>query len=134
MSRISPISPRRVALFAVAAAGLALSAPLAPAQAQPYDGYGGGGEVTITAPSPTGERAPDTGAPIEWVATSRVVHYDDLDLNTRWGDHELRARLWQAATAACDDLDVMYPVSAPDNPPCVRAAYRHALYQTPLGY
>ncbi|HEX4182423.1 MAG TPA: UrcA family protein [Caulobacteraceae bacterium] len=120
---------------AAAAFGLALAGPAA---AQPYhspyddDPYTTSG-ITVTAP-PSTERDAATGAPIEWVSASRVVRYDDLDLNRGWGVRELRARIARAARSACDELDNAYPITASDSPPCVRNAIRQAMYEVPSGY
>ena len=84
------------------------------------------GDVTVTA-HPYADRAYGTGAPIETVSTSRYVDVSDLDLSTRWGWHEMRDRVTNAAQEACDDLDSMYPATASDSPPCVRRAVHEAL-------
>jgi UrcA family protein len=126
--------------MAASLVGLALAAPSAHAQAAYDDGasyayddgasyQNGPDEVIIQAPR-YHQRYSQIGAPIEDVAISRIVPYDDLDLRTDWGARELRARVFQAAYSACDEMDVAYPVSTADSPSCYRTAIhsgmRHA--------
>ncbi|HEX4196975.1 MAG TPA: UrcA family protein [Caulobacteraceae bacterium] len=138
MSVNTPIPRYRLALCAAAAAGMALVVPSLPAHAQPYgapyDAYDAGpsNDITVYA-SPRAGRDPYTGAPYERVETSRVVSYADLDLNSRWGVRELRARVISAARDACDELenDPM-TITASDDPPCVSTAVHRAMYQAPI--
>ena len=130
----SPMVRRCLTACAATALALAVTAPVA---AQPgYSHYDGDPDtmsgVVVTAPRHQ-QRDSATGAPIEWVSTSRVVRYGDLDLSRRWGVHELRVRIERAARSACDELDTAYPVSASDTPPCVRDAVRDAMAQAPIG-
>jgi UrcA family protein len=138
MSGLSTLPRYRLALCAAAAAGLALAAPTLPAHAQDYDhGYdtyqtGPNDDITVTA-RPHEERDPATGGYYDRVRTSRVVSYADLDLNSRWGVHELHARVVSAARDACDELENDPTlVTAPDDPPCVSTAVRRAMYQAPI--
>ena len=143
MSGLIPIPRYRLALCAAAAAGLALAAPGLPAQAQDYGhdyGYGHAydsyqtgpdDDITVTA-LPRAERDPATGGYYDRVTTSRVVSYADLDLNSRWGVHELRARVVRAARDASDELDNSIAINAPDDPPCVSTAVHRAMYQVPI--
>jgi UrcA family protein len=138
MSIITSIPPYRLALCATAAAGLALAAPGLPAQAKDY-GYDNGqyadedSGVTVTAEPRLREyRDPYTGAPYERVTASRVVSYADLDLNSRWGVRELKARVQRAAEDACDELENSNTISAPDDPPCVPTAVGRAMYRVPM--
>jgi UrcA family protein len=131
----TPLASRCLSVAAAAAFGLALTAA---AQAQPgYGRYDNDpdtvGGVTVTAPR-FHDRDSATGAPIEWVSTSRAVRYGDLDLSRPWGARELRARITRAARSACDELDSAYPLTAADSPPCVRNAIRQAMYNVPGGY
>jgi UrcA family protein len=89
------------------------------------------GGVIVRAPRRE-RRDPATGAPIEWVSASRVVRYDDLDLDTGWGAHALRVRIERAAHDACDELESRYVTVDSDDTACERNAVRDALYQTPL--
>jgi UrcA family protein len=139
---MSAIPRYRLALCAAVAAGLALAAPGLPAQAQDY-GHDYGrydnnpqyadpdGDVTVQA-LPREERDPATGAPYERVRASRLVSYADLDLNSRWGVRELKARVVHAARDACDELENGIAINAPDDTPCVSTAVRRAMYQVPL--
>ena len=121
----------RSAILAASVFGLALTVQSAHAQAA-YDDtrvyQSGSDDVVVRAPRYHREYS-TIGAPIEDVAISQVVPYGDLDLRTDWGASELRARVHQAAYQACDKMDVAYPVGAPDNPPCVRAAFRDGMRQ-----
>jgi UrcA family protein len=126
--------PMALSVAAAAAFGLALTTSAAQAQSgygYENDPYTLGG-VTVTAPR-LHERDSATGAPTEWVSTSRAVRYGDLDLSQPWGMHELRVRVARAARSACDELDNAYPNTASDNPPCVRTAIRQAMYSVPGG-
>jgi UrcA family protein len=144
MSVTTSIPPYRLALCAAVAAGLALAAPGLRAQAQDYGrdngGYDNGqqyddnGGVTVTAePRARREyRDPYTGAPYERVTASRVVRYADLNLHSRRGVRELKARVERAAEDACDELENSNTISAPDDPPCVPTAVRRAMYRVPI--
>jgi UrcA family protein len=143
---ISLIARHRWTTCAVAALGLAFAAPAPLAIAQPdygqngYDqnGYDQNDSYTVgdivVSPPRRAERSPTTGAPIEVVSTSRVVNYRDLDLSTPWGARELRARIERAASAACDELDALYPIAADDNPDCFKTTVRRALENSPIAY
>jgi UrcA family protein len=132
--KTSPIVRRCLTASAAIALGFAVTAPVS---AQPgYNHYDNDPDtlagVVVTAPRHQ-QRDSATGAPVEWVSTSRVVRYGDLDLSRRWGVRELRVRIERAARSACDELDATYPISASDNPPCVRDAIRNALANSPIG-
>jgi UrcA family protein len=119
--------------------------PPPPAYAQPPTGYYAPapayaepgstvGEVVVIAPYHRAERDPATGAPIERVSTSRVVHFDDLDLTSDYGVHELHYRIVLAARDACDSLDRHYDVMDPGDGSCVARAVVDAMHQAPIGY
>jgi UrcA family protein len=132
------IPVRKLALCAATAASFTLAAPITAVHAQSAygpDSYqtGPDNEITVYG-ARRQERDSTTGAPIETVRASRVVYYGDLDLSTRAGAHVLRARVARAANAACDELDVAYPIATSDSPPCFETAYREAMEQTPVGY
>jgi UrcA family protein len=100
-----------------AAAGLA-SAVLcaaAPAFAQDDGAYGPPNEeVIVTAPPPPAFQEEYSGRqsltmPPEKVSLSQRVRYDDLDLTTGQGAHELRRRVVYAAHAVCGTLRDAYP-------------------------
>jgi|HubBroStandDraft_3_1064219.scaffolds.fasta_scaffold264969_2 UrcA family protein len=125
---------RRLALMGATAFGLALAA--SSAQAQDYGPYGDGyrsapppEEIIVTAPRHREERSDVTGAPIRDVALSQPVRFDDLDLRTDWGAHALEERIRTAAHAMCRQLDIRYPISADNSPPCYSTAVADAMDQ-----
>ena len=123
----------RLSLLAATACGLALIAT--PVNAQEYTRYGvpvsygtpADEEVEVIAPRYHPRSA--IGAEIRDVALSREVRFDDLDLRTAWGARELRARVRYTASNLCMKLDVRYPVSADNSPPCYSTAVRNAMYE-----
>jgi UrcA family protein len=128
-SKAFPYLSRCLASVAAGALSLAMIVPVAHAQA--YDNgayYQSGDEVIVQAPHHAREYSP-IGAPIEDVSISRVVRYDDLDLRTHWGADELRSRVNQAASSACDEMDTMHPVATSDSPPCYSTAVRDGMEQ-----
>ncbi|HXL99636.1 MAG TPA: UrcA family protein [Rhizomicrobium sp.] len=125
-------STRRLALLAASALGLILAAPSA--MAQDYgrdDGFRNGPteEVIVTAPPYRQQRSAVTGAPIQDVAISQPVRFDDLDLRTDWGARTLHERIRTAAHDLCRRLDTLYPNSTDDSPPCYRTALENAMYR-----
>jgi UrcA family protein len=127
-------------LLTASALGLALAASSANAQDYQYGSpnygpppsYGPASgppqEITIYGPRRHEQRG-DLGAPIQDVAISQAVRFDDLDLRTNWGARELRNRIEYTARVMCQRLDTMYPIKADDSPPCYRAAVDQAMYQ-----
>jgi UrcA family protein len=100
-----------------------------------YDTGAHVGEV-IVRPTYRNERS-ENGIPTERVYASRVVHFDDLDLSTGWGVHELHSRVVRAATDACNELDRLYPqglypIDSNDGD-CRARAIRHAMADAPIG-
>jgi UrcA family protein len=100
-----------------------------------YTGYGPSDyqngpddEVIVTGPHRHIERS-TIGAPIEDVVMRRPVRFDDLDLRTSWGAHELRERVRVTASAMCRDLEARYPIATSDNTPCYEPAVEDAMYQ-----
>ena len=100
-----------------------------------YDSAPSVGELVVR-PS---HRRNDTfnGIPTERVYASRVVHFDDLDLSTRWGVRQLHSRVVRAATDACNELDTLYPqglypIDSNDGD-CKARAIRHAMADAPIG-
>jgi len=119
--------------------------PPPPAYAQPRAGYYAPapayakpgstvGEVVVVAPYHRVERDPGTGAPIERVSTSRIVHFEDLDLNTDYGVRELHYRVVLAARDACDSLNGRYDIMDPGDRDCVPRAVINAMHSVPIGY
>jgi UrcA family protein len=84
-------------------------------------------DITVTAPR-VRERS-STGVPIETVSLSRTVSYGDLDLRTEAGKKELDNRIHQAARRACDALDKVYPLTAPDSPDCMKTTLDNSMEQ-----
>jgi len=87
-------------------AGTFAAASLAafPAAAQDYGryndapgAYSSTEEVIIQAPRYRGPQRSTIGAPIEDVALSAPVRFDDLDLTTDWGVRKLHTRIFVAA-------------------------------------
>ena len=120
---------RRLMFGAASVLALAIAPP---ASAQQYDdgpAYSGPTEeVIVQAPRHHPQRSV-IGAPIEDVAISREVRFDDLDLRTSSGAHRLRERVRETARALCQRLDVAYPIATEDSPPCYQSALRDAMYQ-----
>jgi len=50
------------------------------------------------------------------------VSYNDLDLGTRAGAHELRARVRDAAHDICATLASRYPIQMANSEPCFKKA------------
>ena len=129
-------------LLAASALGFALAASSANAQDHQYGdaapnygqppsygpAYGPPEEITVYGPRRHESRG-DQGAPIQDVAISQPVRFDDLDLRTNWGARELRNRIEYTARVMCQRLDTMYPIKADDSPPCYRTAVDQAMYQ-----
>ncbi len=126
---------RQIALLATAVAALGLAASAAPVQEYgSYDqgpGYYGPPpeEVIIQAPRYRAPERSTIGAPIENVAMSRAVRFDDLDLRTAWGAHALRERIRYTARRLCNRMDFAYPISTSDSPPCYRTALEDGMAQ-----
>ena len=97
-------------------AGLAPSA--AQAQTKEVDSEGG----VLVVGKPVG-RSPTTGAPIQWVSYSIIVHTNDLDLRTDRGVNILERRINRASRTACAHLDMLHPITAVDSPPCFKPTY-----------
>jgi UrcA family protein len=127
---------RLLLLVSVATVGFGAMLAASQASAQPYPYYGPPDyvgappeELYVYGPRHHHERSSTTGAPIENVAVQRPVRFDDLDLRTPWGARELERRVSYTARVLCDRLDAMYPVAAPDNPPCYENAMGDAMGQ-----
>jgi len=122
--------------MATAAAVSAFAATAAPAQEYTYSysaspGYYGPPpeEVIIEAPRYHAPQRSTIGAPIEDVAMSRTIRFDDLDLRTPWGARALRDRIAYTARKLCNQMDFAYPISTSDSPPCYRTAYEDGMAQ-----
>jgi UrcA family protein len=100
------------------------------ASAQDYD-RGGASDTTETirvyAPRALRvERQPQNG-PVEKISMSRSVRYDDLDLRTRFGAHELRMRVDKAAADICSQLSDINRVPEQPGTSCYQSARQDAL-------
>ena len=124
-------SPLKIALLA-AAFGVALASSSAQAQNYgPPPGYQGGQgspdeNVYVTAPRFRGEQTP-LNAPPGKVSLSTAVRYDDIDLRTRQGAHELRLRVNEAAKDMCARLYDAYPFYQANGTSCYKTAREDAL-------
>lgn len=129
----------RISAGVVAAAAAALLAAASPASAQPYGAAGTYAtppeEVIVTAPRPHAQFREEGGGglrsmdvPPEKVSLTTHVRYDDLDLLSPEGAHELRARVRAAAHGVCRDLAEAYPFyRIANSPSCYREAVDSAL-------
>jgi UrcA family protein len=142
--RISRLLLSGCAASATAALGLSFAAQAGaqtyydrPAYDQPnYDADAPNVSEVVVTPSYRNERS-ENGIPTERVYASRVVHFGDLDLSTRWGVHELHARVVRAASDACNQLDNQYPRGLipldSNDTDCRARAIRHAMADAPIG-
>ena len=147
LGRISSLLIAGCAATAAALVGLSCAPQ---ANAQPYSDDSGAyaapdygqdtsatvGGFTVTPNYREGEA--ENGIPTQRVYASQVVPIDDLDLSTRWGVHELRARVAHAASNVCRRLDEqwpqgLYPVDSNDGD-CKARAIRHAMADAPITY
>lgn len=141
---INTIAMLKRGAMGLAAGAFSLGLAAIPAHAQDdgyYDnGYGAASSyedegVTVTAPRHVGRSA--IGADIDLVSASRTVRYDDLDVDTGYGAHLLKARIERAARDACDQLDRDYPDAADgDGHDCYSDAVRDGLHDAAyqIGY
>ena len=96
-------------------------------------------EVIVTAPRYRNDHN-RLNVPIENVSLSQPVRYDDLDLRTRQGAHELRRRVRVVADQVCGQLIDAYPVGVDSDATCYRNAVAEAqprvdaAIQTARGY
>jgi UrcA family protein len=128
--------PKQLALLATAVAVLGFTASAASAQEYTYSYRTGPGyygpppeEVIIEAPRYRAPQRSTIGAPIEDVAMSRTIRFDDLDLRTPWGARALRNRIAYTARTLCNRMDFIYPISTSDSPPCYRTAFEDGMAQ-----
>lgn len=87
-------------------------------------------EITVeaTRPTTTVVGRSSIGAPVERIQLRHLVGYADLDLNTQSGAAALEKRVNNAAAAACNELDHLYPEKSPDRS-CARKAAAAAMSQ-----
>ena len=91
--------------------------------------YGDSNEVVTVEVPRHPERDSVTGAPVETVALSQAVRFDDLDLATREGAQVLRERIRQTASQLCRRLGENYVSSSSDGSHCYRDAVDEAMEQ-----
>jgi UrcA family protein len=122
------------ALLAASALGLALTATSVSAHS--YDdqsGYQNGPpeQVIVIAPPDYYAHRPypsnQLGRPPEPTTLSQSVNFSDLDLSTREGAHELRARIRDAAHGICSELASRYPIRMANSQPCYEKAVQSGL-------
>lgn len=123
---------RTGSLSMIPLAAATLLAFAAPAVAQDY-GYDtsyetSGEDVVVTAPRYSPERSL-IGAPYRYVSMSKGVYVGDLDLRSGYGIHVMRDRIRNTARRMCRQLDMRYPISAPDSPDCYTNAMNNAMYR-----
>ncbi len=120
-------SSRTLALLAAGAFGALLASSAASAQGYgPYDegpNAGSAESVVVIGPRyhPHWPPTLNPAAPLP-TKLSEYVRYDDLDLTTRGGAHELRARVRDAASDICGRLADRYPYKLTPSPNCYRKA------------
>jgi UrcA family protein len=83
-------------------------------------------EVDVYAPHYSAEPGHLNGT-LGKVSLSRPVRYDDLDLRTRDGAHELRMRVRDEARDICERLADIYPVYEANGTSCYKTAEQDAL-------
>lgn len=121
-------SASTLALLTATAMGALLTASAVHAQDYTADDQaayqtGPGEEVIVTAPRYHPHYPSDLSGHIQDKTTlSTNVRYDDLDLTTRGGAHELRARVRDAAADVCGELADRYPYKMADGKSCYRDA------------
>ena len=116
------------------AIGLAFASSSAHAQNYgPPPGYQGGQyhgapneDAYVTAPRFRAEQTP-LNAPPGKVSLSTAIRYDDIDLRTRQGAHELRLRVRDAARDMCARLYDAYPFQQATGTSCYKTALQDAL-------
>jgi len=125
MSLRSTLNPLRLAMLAGAVGVIAAAAP-AGAQDRYHEvvtGPDGTETVIVEAPYDRIHHYADGTATL-----SRAVSYSDLDLTTRDGAHELRARVRETARDVCAELRDDSPVApVPEAQSCVEGAYKSAM-------
>jgi UrcA family protein len=109
---------------ALIAAGAVLAATAATAQDYGYQNGADENVIVVApdyyyhAPYPSNQM----GRPPEATTLSQAVSFNDLDLTTRDGAHELRARVRDAAQGICGELAARYPVRMAVSEPCYKKA------------
>lgn len=95
-----------------------------------YNSYHGEEEVIVRAPRYRERQRSEIGAPIENVALSEPVRFDDLDLDSDRDVRRLETRIHAKARALCRRLEVAHPIDISDTPQtCYRDAVADAMDQ-----
>ncbi len=110
----------------LAASALGALLAVAPAYAQDDYSQGPPESVQVIAP-PYHLDHNQFGTPVENEKLSIAVRYDDLDLTTRGGAHELRTRIRDAAHSVCEALAADIQYKAYDQPDCYKEATSAAM-------
>jgi UrcA family protein len=112
---------------ALVAGAFVLAAGAASAQDYGYGPPPGEEDITVYAPRLHVEQSkPLDGAP-EKLSLSVNVRYDDLDLRSREGAHELRDRVRDSARDVCEQLRDAYPYQKMPGTSCFKDAYENAM-------
>jgi UrcA family protein len=83
-------------------------------------------KIEVYAPHVRVDRSPLNG-PVHKISMSRAVRYDDLNLRTARGAHELRLRIRDVARDICSQLEETYPVPEAPYTSCYRTAVNDAM-------
>lgn len=112
----------------LAASALVLAATAAPAQDYDNDpGYQNGPAETVEVIAPRLRTDNSSLAPTAYTHLSVQVRYDDLNLTTRSGAGELKARIRDAAHNVCEELSFRFPHAIVGDPPCYQTAVSAAM-------
>ena len=85
-------------------------------------------KIEVYAPHFRVDRSSVNG-PVNKIALSRAVRYDDLDLRTARGARELRLRVHDMARDICSQLEEAYPVPEAPGTSCYRTAVKDAMWR-----
>lgn len=89
-------------------------------------------EIVVEAPRVhrTGEVG-SSGGPIDMISVTHRVSFKDIDISTSSGAKVLEQRVKDSATAACKEIDKLYPLRepVPSQPDCVTGAVNASMAQ-----
>ncbi|MEI9930848.1 MAG: UrcA family protein [Rhizomicrobium sp.] len=110
-------------ILALSAAGVAFATAAMAQDAYDQDRYQNGPseQVIVTAPHYSVDRG-HLGSSTEKVSLSQAVSFDDLDLTTRRGAHELKLRIRETVQDICAQLRNEVPYAQPGTRSCHRDA------------
>jgi UrcA family protein len=69
------------------------------------------------------------GAPYRNISMSKDVYIGDLNLRRNHDVREMRSRISETARVMCHQLNVRYPITAPNSPGCYTTAMGDAMAQ-----